>query len=62
VAVTFANVGLHLRHDLLAFGVLLGARELVARKADLLAAHRLSPGLRSRLHSRVQGLCYPESK
>ena len=51
---------LHLSEELLAFGLLLGGRELVIREAELLAAHQLSPNLRSQLHCRAEGLGFPE--
>ena len=37
---------LHLREELLPFGLLLGGGELVIREAELLATHHSSPGLR----------------
>jgi hypothetical protein len=41
---------LHLRQELLAFGLLLGGRLLVIREADLLATNTSSPWLRSQVH------------
>ena len=52
---------IHLREELLAFGLLLDGRELVIREAELPAAHLLSPGLRSRLRCRAEGLGFQES-
>ena len=52
---------IHLREELLAFGLLLDGRELVIREAELPAAHLLSPGLRSRLHCCAEGLGFQES-
>ena len=37
------------------------SEELVIREPELLAAHHLSPGLRSRLHGGAEGLGFPES-
>ena len=74
VVTVFQLIGNHPKHgkigrkipatseeELLAFGLLIDGRELVIREAELPAAHLLSPGLRSRLHCRAEGLGFQES-
>lgn len=52
---------LHLREELLPFGLLFGGGELVIREAELLATHYLSPGLRLQGHCPANGTGFPES-
>lgn len=52
---------LHLREELLPFGLLIGGGELVIGEAELLATHCRSPGLRLQSYCRVNGVGFPES-
>jgi hypothetical protein len=52
---------LHLWEELLALGLLLGGRLLVAKEAKLLAADLPCPNLRLRGHCGDDGLDFPES-
>ena len=52
---------LHLKEELLPFGLLLGGGELVIREAELLATYHPSPGLRLQDYCPANGAGFPES-
>jgi hypothetical protein len=52
---------LHLRKELLPFGLHLGGGELVIREAELLAAHHPIPRLQLKSHCPTKAAGFPES-
>ena len=51
---------LHHSEKLLTLGLLLSCGQLLIRKAERLATHQSSSGLRSQAHFRADGLGFPE--